>query len=153
MRILSCCPLGYYAGRSGTSYEYESFVISPRALGHEVHHFDYRSAAVVDCDAMNSFFVHTVKHGGYDLVMSMDPHWYSTLFGTAIPYPNATTSNSSPDAARQCAFHFPPFGTPFKRPGLWWSKIRILDRRRTSGPCSGGFHSGSGTTESLSPSS
>ena len=69
MKILSCCPLGYYSKTTGTSYEYLSFVEALRQMGHGVHHYDYRLAAGPSCKAMNDFVLSIVKHGGYDLVI------------------------------------------------------------------------------------
>mgnify|MGYP000165086477 CR=1 FL=1 len=70
MRILACCPYGYYGGRAA-SYEYLSFVEIPRRLGHTVQHFDYAAAAAANREAMNEFFLHAAKTGGYDLVFVM----------------------------------------------------------------------------------
>ncbi|MCX7049701.1 MAG: glycosyltransferase [Candidatus Sumerlaeota bacterium] len=71
LKILSCCPQGYYSQSAGKSYEYVSFVEVPRGMGHCAHHYDYRLAAEAGREAMNDFFLSVVKNGGYDLVMVM----------------------------------------------------------------------------------
>ena len=68
MKILSCCPPGYYAKTTGVSYEYLSFVEIPRLMGHTVHNFDFHLACKYGKDHMNDFFLSIVKNGGYDLV-------------------------------------------------------------------------------------
>ncbi len=72
MKILSCCPYGYYANASAKSYEYVSFVECLRAIGHDVHHFDYIQQAGINREAMNAFFLSLIKSGGYDLVFVMN---------------------------------------------------------------------------------
>lgn len=69
MKILSCCPQGYYIKASGSSYEYVSFVEELRTIGHTVHHYDHVFAAQAGKEAMNDFFLSIVKHGNYDLTL------------------------------------------------------------------------------------
>jgi hypothetical protein len=69
MRILTCCPHGYYSKLQGTSYEYISFVEIPRQMGHTVHHLDHVLLAGWDKIHFNDFFLKVVKNGGYDLVL------------------------------------------------------------------------------------
>jgi spore maturation protein CgeB len=71
MKILSCCPRGYYGKATGTAYEYHAFVDEPRAMGHTVHHFDYWHAGLFNREGMNDFFLSIVRNGGYDLVIVM----------------------------------------------------------------------------------
>lgn len=68
MKILSCCPRGYYASRESTSYEFDSFVTCLRQMGHRVHHFDHMDLAAQGREEMNDFFLSIVRGGGYDLV-------------------------------------------------------------------------------------
>ena len=68
MKILSCCPRGYYANPESSSYEFDSFVTCFRRMGHTVHHFDHMQLATQGRDEMNDFFLSVVKGGGYDLV-------------------------------------------------------------------------------------
>ena len=69
MKILSCCPKGYYARSTGTSYEYLSFVEEPRRMGHQVDHFDCRLETRAGRETMDETFLSRVKQGGYDLVI------------------------------------------------------------------------------------
>jgi spore maturation protein CgeB len=69
MRILSCCPKGYYSGATGTSYEYLSFVEAPRRMGHQVDSFDYQLEMNAGREAMNETVLSQIKQGGYDLVI------------------------------------------------------------------------------------
>ena len=69
LKILSCVAHGYYASEAVAAYEYISFVDCPVAMGHVVHHFDYRRQAIIDREAMNAFFLTLVKTGSYDLVV------------------------------------------------------------------------------------
>lgn len=69
MKILSCCPRGYFAKDTGTSYEYISFVEIPRAMGHTVHHFDHLLLAPHDKNSVNEFFLSIIRNGSYDLVL------------------------------------------------------------------------------------
>ena len=67
MKILACCPLGYYSKTTGTSYEYLSFVDVPRRMGCQVDHIDQCREAQTDREAMNESFLSQIKQGGYDL--------------------------------------------------------------------------------------
>ena len=69
MRILACCPGGYYSRAAGTSYEYLSFVDAPRRLGHHVDHLDHVREAAAGRDALSASFLSRVRAGGYDLVL------------------------------------------------------------------------------------
>jgi len=69
MKILSCVPYNYYGDTSTETYEYLSFVEVPRQMAHTVHHFDYNRQHGINPDAMNDFFLSTVKNGAYDLVI------------------------------------------------------------------------------------
>ncbi len=67
MKILSCCPRGYYAQSKGVSYEYLSFVEMLRRMGHDVDHFDHLAAPN---ERVNDEFLSAVDTG-YDLVIVM----------------------------------------------------------------------------------
>ena len=71
MKILSCCPRGYFGKATGMSYEYISFVEILRMMGHTVHHFDHLLLATRDQRHINDFFLSIVKNGSYDLVFVM----------------------------------------------------------------------------------
>lgn len=71
MKILSCCPMGYYGQTTGDSYEYQSFVEVLRYMGHRVHHFDHVLNVRARHEAMNDFFLSIIEKGGYDLILVM----------------------------------------------------------------------------------
>ena len=85
MKILSCVPYEYYGDIGTETYEYLSFVEIPRQMAHTVHHFDYERQHAVNADAMNEFFLATVRGGGYDLVIiqtNADQFYPETLLET-----------------------------------------------------------------------
>ena len=69
VRILSCCPRGYYAQCQGVSYEYLSFIPPMCQMGHHGHHWDHILLAARGRQQMNDFFLHIVRHCGYDLIL------------------------------------------------------------------------------------
>ena len=69
MKILVCCPRGYYSKLTGDSYEYLSFVDELRRMGHRVHHYDHILGAAGGREALNDFILSILRHGGYDLFL------------------------------------------------------------------------------------
>jgi spore maturation protein CgeB len=81
MRILTCIPFHYYESLAVPfSYYYTAQVL--RAMGHEVHIFEFVEQAAHNQEGMNGFFLSAIRKIGYDLVFvetSKDEFFPETL--------------------------------------------------------------------------
>lgn len=68
MRILTCSPYFYYGHSQGVEPQFYYLARVPEAMGHEVDHFDYPTAARIGVPQMRRHFLNLVRSGSYDAV-------------------------------------------------------------------------------------
>ncbi|MDO8495029.1 MAG: glycosyltransferase [bacterium] len=69
MKILICTNYYYYGDPRIADPWFSAFTSIPRQMGHEVHFLDHYAQARINKEMFNDFFLSTIKHGGYDLVL------------------------------------------------------------------------------------
>lgn len=68
MRILACTQYYYYDDPRGVEPQFYYLYRVPKAMGHEVDFFDWRTLCHIDVEQMRKQFITMVRSGGYDAV-------------------------------------------------------------------------------------